>query len=256
MQAISFSWAVWLVYGYLSALLLEVLFEQRFRLRRRFRPLGTISILASGVLFVFGFVYAPDHLTVRARNINGERAIDTHIGGVQWNPAYSDLRIVFQNSTKNEYHNLDFVISSDRFIAAEGETTNAHGVQVFNTSVANDNITVTGTSNAGKSAIVPDDQMKMFVGGVRVTCEKLIKHGGLFEIVLAVAQPRPEFPIPSAAFSAHGKINPNFIMVEAGNTKDFYGAKVKATRVYIDGNYESLGGRPREIHDSYRVEER
>jgi hypothetical protein len=254
-QAISFSWMTYIIYGYLGALMLEVLLERRFRSKCWLRPLGIAALLGFALVFICGFVYACDPLTIRPANIIGDKPEGTKIAGIVWNSAYSDLRVRIENNTDNDYHNLDLILSADHFIVAEAETTNARGVQVYNTVKSADLITVTATSQDGKKTILPDDQVMLFTGGIRVTCDKLIKHGGLIEIVLALAQPRPEFQIPAIAHDAQGKLDPRFAIAESSDLKRFFGAKVDPTKVYISGTFESLGGRPRELHTSYPVKE-
>jgi hypothetical protein len=253
MQAISFSWSVVLVCGYLTALLLEILFEQRFRSKSWIRPLGIVSILVIFALFMFGFVYASDPLVIKARNLTGEKEVGTQIAGIIWRPEYSDFRILFENASDNDYHNLDFVLSTDRLITAEAETTKAQGVQVYNTSKSADAVTITNTSIEGKKSILPDNKVTFFTAGVRVTCEKLIKHGGAFEIILAIAQPLPAFKIPSNAFDSQGKLNPDFLMVEGGDMGAAYGPRINATKVCLKGSYESLGSRPRKLQNCYPI---
>lgn len=252
MQAISFSWAVGLVYGYLLVLLLEVLYERRFKSKRWLRPLGVTVITAVAALFIFGYVYARDPLKIRTRNLTGEKAAGTQIAGITWKPEYSDIRIVFQNNTDNDYRNLDFVLTTGHLITAEGSTISTGPVSVYNTITGPDVVTMTMTSE-GKKTVIPDNRTVFFSGGVRVTCDKLMKHGGVFEIVLAIAQP-PE--VPKAAFDSSGKLIPGFIMLLTVDKGEFpYGPRVNITTVDVNGSYESLGGRLRKVHDSFSVEQ-
>ena len=249
MQAISFSWSVYLVYGYMGVLLLEVLLERKFRTNRWLRPVGVFAILILAASFVFGFVYAPDPLSIRVRNINGDKDSGTKVGGIAWRPEYTDSRIVFSNTTDNDYHNLDFIVSLDRLITAEGQTTNTPGVQLYNTIAGPDVFTITRTSAEGKKNILPEERTTPFAAGIRVTCDKLIKHGGTFEVVLAIAQPL--VPMPSEAFDSLGNLNPRFMAVVNVGRDAAYGPRVSALTACVNGSYESRGSRPRQVHNCY-----
>jgi energy-coupling factor transporter transmembrane protein EcfT len=255
MQAISFSWTIRIVYGYLGVLLLEVLLERRFRTRWWFRPIGVAAVLALGAAFVFGFVYAPDPLIIKAKNLSGEEVPGTKIAEIEWRSEYSDLRVLFENNTDIDYHNLDFIVSTDQFITAQGETTKSNGVRVYNTSKSTDIVTFKAPAPNGGKIILPQGQVTFFSIGNRVTCDKLIKHGGAFEIVLAIARPSVQFPRPPEAFDSQGQPNPDFIMTESGDRNFAYGTRINATKICVTGSYESLGNRPRQINNCYAVKE-
>jgi hypothetical protein len=140
--------------------------------------------------------------------------------------------VYFRNDSDDDYNNLDVVITTDRFISAQAQTTNLAGVQIFNTPTGQDAITSSYIDNkTGKLTYTPENKVLMFTGGNRLICNRLPKHTG-FEIVLAITVP-PELGKPGIS--------------------GMYRERTAATEVHIEGTYEGLAKKPHRLDITYPV---
>lgn len=237
MLDISFLWSALFVCLGLTLLIIDPWIEPSLRsytlLLRTSFSLVFVTIL---ILFLSFVVFLPAPLKLTARDFNGAYLPKTKsLYGIEWHKEYSDLRVVFINPTGFAYKNLDFDVEPvGLLVAAEAQTTNLSGVQLFNTENGPDQVTVTLTDKNGKKSYGPQSNIHLAAGTIRVLCDTLPKKSD-FEIILAVRLVPPGVP--------------------ASNPIKAIGSDVRepAKIVHIYGTYQSRAGRPRTINETIKV---
>jgi hypothetical protein len=77
----------------------------------------------------------PTPLVIRSLLINQPYSFGTILGGIKWSSDYRDLRIIFDNPTDDDYHDLDMIVSPDlhnMIIAGIGQISNLPNVTFHN----------------------------------------------------------------------------------------------------------------------------
>jgi hypothetical protein len=227
----------------LLILIIDPWLEPALRVYSRWWRVGfCLPFVICLLAFAYFIVFLPSPLAIRARDYNQDYPPATTIGGIEWKSKYSDLRIVFENPTDHEYRNLDFVARPDLFVAAEGKTSTFEGLQVFNTAIGPDVVTFPQTDKTGKISYAPPEKTLFLSNNIRILCDRLPKHT-LVEIVLAVVQ------VPS-----HEDLQRASNDAAAMKSGSIYGPRTAATTVRMIGSYDSLGGRPHKVDNTYYVE--
>ena len=120
----------------------------------------------------------------------------TKIGGINWNPSYTDIRVVLKNTTNRDYNNLEFIISTDMTIAEIGQVTNLPNIEFEPMGLPPGEIglEVKGANGKTKYRIpltgVP--HMKVFSSGYRVRCPLLSTQRQIDIIIAAVTLKEPD----------------------------------------------------------------
>lgn len=127
MGAISFWWTV--SQGYLLFFLaaMEVCLEPFFQRRKWIRICMVGVLVGAFVWFNIGFVFTPAPLLTRCGTVSGFYPEGTVLSGIRWNPDLRDLRIMIENPSEEDYHDVDVTVRPDFpnvFITAIGETSN------------------------------------------------------------------------------------------------------------------------------------
>ena len=157
-------------------------------------------------------------LNIRALLINQPYSSGTILGGIKWSSDYRDLRIIFDNSTENDYQDIDMIVGPDFpkiIIAAIGQISNIPNV-TFHNPVMQAYLNPNGqpdfkfdkkTGNilgANFIFVAPHEKvegktpLRVYPNYYRIRCEKLPRHM-ILEITLAI-------PIQDIA-KQKGKIN-------------------------------------------------
>lgn len=110
MQTVSFGWFLALAYALFFIIGIEVLGEPALKRFRWVLSFGVLAGMACFVVFV-QFAKAPVNLEAYVRP--GSHPANTSIGGIPWDPHFTDLRIALTNPTDDDYKDLDVVIVPD-----------------------------------------------------------------------------------------------------------------------------------------------
>jgi len=252
MQAISFGWTIGLIFAYLAVLLCQVLVDDKFRSKTWLRPTGVVITVAVAGWLWFGFIRAPDPLTIETRVHNGEHQ-QGKVHSIEWRSEYTDLRVQINNDTINEYDHADITVISPpgAWIAAADTAADAQGcrvIVVLNT--AEENII---DSKTGKRSYREESDYQALRSTVllkrkaRLVCDRLVAHSSV-EMVLALATPPPGFNIPSSGPDAAILVTSDSL---AKPVRLGVNPTIKHVRVIY--SFESVGGRPRRGDNSYPI---
>jgi hypothetical protein len=251
MTDISFIFSTSFVYLGLLVLIIDPWIEPSLKkVPIRWRGIPSLIFTIPLVLFSVFVVFLPSPLEVAARDNAGTYPDGEVIGGIEWNPKFSDVRVVFRNSTTHEYRNLDFTVSTGYLIIASAQTSNLPGVTVYNTAAGPDQVLGSAKDVRGNTVYLSYKNTTFASGGIRFTCDRL-PRGMALEIILAVIN------LPKTATRFSYPVDPNLLVTlvrnREGSNLDQVGPKVIVDEVGIAGTYESLGRRPHRIHSVYPV---
>lgn len=172
------------VLAWLSAALFSLAFCDyisgviRSRFRREAQVLGTVILLT----LTFFLVSHPKTLNWSAWSNNGDYLPGTVIGGIKWRPDFSELRMVIENPTSEDYTDLDITITPDIAIAEAGQVSSLPGVSFLNGAEGSD------FYGSGKDPKTGKPFQQRFAGPIsssnRVLCSKL-PHNAVLHMVFA-----------------------------------------------------------------------
>jgi hypothetical protein len=222
----------------LILLLIDPWIEPSLRLANVTWKIGLSAIfLIAFISFLHWIVFLSAPMKITARDYNEDYLPNTHtLFGVEWKEDYSDLRVVFENPTDFAYKNIDFNIEPiGLLVAAEAQTSNLSGVQLFNTKKGQDIVTMTSTdTKTGKKSYVPQKDEQFMAGTIRLLCDTLPKHS-MFEVILAV------------------HVIPEGILVREQPRRPLFTSRLPAKLVRVYGTYESRGGKPHDVEKTMPV---
>jgi hypothetical protein len=244
MQTVSFGWFVTLAYALFLIIGIEVLFEPTLKRIRWF-----LLFLVLAVMVWFGnsvhFAKAPVNLNAYVRP--GNYPANTTIGGVSWDPHFTDLRVAVINPTNDDYKDLDVAIVPDTWIyeasllstGADCQLSRLEGnVISVATAATGGDLTVTAR-RVGNGLETYDNLGNIYKplaseNGYRLSCTKVPKHYTV-QIVFASVRIRPDLlKRPALSPGATG------LIVEEVNTKnifDLLGPKPTVNEVFFNGAY-------------------
>ncbi|MGA2905798.1 MAG: hypothetical protein ABSD98_18390 [Candidatus Korobacteraceae bacterium] len=117
MGAVSFIWSAGLGYVLVILALAEIWFEPMFN-RRFLRPILTLLVVSVCLWFSLKVVFVPAPLQINAVCHSGHYPKGTEYNGINWEPYFSDLRVVIANRSDSDYDDMDIELRPDVYIAA------------------------------------------------------------------------------------------------------------------------------------------
>lgn len=132
--SIQFWWAVAFIYAGLCLFILDLWVEPEFKNRRFWRLSGTAVLVCFLLMFTWGIVLVPGPIELEAIGIPGDYPVGTKIAGINWNPAFSDVRISITNQSEQEYDNLNFVLGVSGYIIQAAVQNENSGCTLMSTS--------------------------------------------------------------------------------------------------------------------------
>lgn len=241
MTGISF----WLFCGFLClgavVLGIDPWFDPSFRTRWiGWRVLTSLMMLVFFVLGIY-LIVLPAPLMVNPMDRAVEYDPGTEIAGIQWRPDFSELRVILGNSTEQNYTNLDLYVTVDIPAVAVKQLT------------INPNCTVelVGIPEGFESRGGRIHATKV-IGGInraRLICDRFPKRSNI-EVVFVCAQP------PFGETRAQNCELASYVLGRIGGglkEDESHETKLSAEKVCVKGTYESLGGRPNRIEQTFSV---
>jgi hypothetical protein len=148
----------------------------------------TISRLAVSLFFVVAIaaftryvVFLPAPLTVEPSADIGNYAAGTRVGGMSWEPYYTDFRITLTNRSDYDYTDLDVALITDMQVMAKGEEPLNPNVYFLDVGQHVDARMIDPTTK--KEVIVKTSQNE-----ARMRCGLFPKHS-MVEIIIALVDP-------------------------------------------------------------------
>src|SRR6202142_1072834 len=208
---------------------------------RIFLTLAMSSFVGLGLCCIAGWrpLLSQFRASLFAMVNDGNYPSGTNIGGIDWSPRFSDLRIVVMNASDSDYNDLDLTLQPDVSVAAIGQISNLPDVSF--SPVADPTYSITFVDGATKRQTAIPLVLVSSDGGYRVRCVLLPRKRKL-EIIMAVGE-IIDFPKP-------GKGNP------AGVLKKDYVLRIglKDNQTQKDtGNWYGYGrDGPKKIEEIYK----
>jgi hypothetical protein len=175
---------------------------------RRWKTIsGTLTAIAT-----LGLIYwrlaIPVTLNWTSTSNVGNYLAGTEIGGIKWEPQFSDLRVMITNPTDHDYDSFDFTVAPDAGIIRAGEVGSL-GAKLISNSKLQDVYSSGVDPTTGKPFQQHWDHF--ITGSYRILCDK-IPHGLTLQLVFAT-----------------------------GDMNAILGYKTKATKVHVYGTYHVFG---------------
>jgi hypothetical protein len=169
-------------------------------------------------------------LTIKASSFAGEYGPKvTTIAGVAWKPIYTDVRVIIENDSDDDYQNVDLFISSDLMTIYPAQITRLPGVTLIPepTPMKLPPTLVIGQDAQGKDVTIPTVPLTADAGILakryRLLCNNL-PHGAKMELLL-----------PSIATNKFG-----------GDPNKYFAPKRDAKEVKVVGQF-LLAGKKRTV---------
>lgn len=201
LAGMSFAWLLAFVYFTFLLLLIEGLVEPNFSHPWLKWP-SLAAVVAGAIWFTISVTCAKAPLDTSAYAMRkGDYRAGTVIGGITWNPRYTDLRILIKNSSDDDYQDVDLTLVPNEMTVDAAILKDPAGgcrltpIETSTTKIAvngkikeeGSSITMTRNRNDGE---VHDTEGNIYVtlfrqDGYRLLCSK-ISPNAVIEIVSAV----------------------------------------------------------------------
>jgi len=238
MQPQFFWLSVALVYGGLFLLGLDFYFEPDFS--RRFKWVGEILLLSAIAFFSLKFVFVSAPINVLYVFSDQEYVIGATINGIAWRPTFSELDVIVNNPTDDNYDDINILVRPDYPVATIRQLSNLGDVSF------EDYFGVTNTlmiQEIGKPAVP-----MVFLAtnaGYKVHCGRIPPKSSL-RLVMALVNFKPA--VIKNTFPVMNEIETSDFVLEQTITEKGSNAKFS----YFFGNIEnnSYAPRPKSTHFS------
>jgi hypothetical protein len=206
----------------LLVFLLDFLYQPQVKQSCLMIAAGVVVFASIVGLFARYVAFLPAPLEVTAMWWGGYYDSGTNVGGIQWKPQYTDVRLALVNRSETDYKNLEVSIvpaESGIAVAELGQITNVPNVSFIGHKFET-KFSLTKVDGGFVQKFSSLDRPSIL--GKRIRCENLPKHD-LLQIVIALVT-----------------------VDSAGETLD---VKPQPKRLRLVEEYETIGGRPHKVEE-------
>jgi hypothetical protein len=226
-----FTYFIGFVYAALLISIIDSILEKPLG---KFRFVLAASYLSIIIFVTWGIVFVKAPVEIQVAGIPGDYPLGTTIAGINWNPAYSDIRISLTNQGHSDYLDFDMKLVVDGYIIEAVLQNDFAGCSLMSTSP----VVEMHLSGTDPKTGLPFQQPFIPIGKNaprRLRCDKLPSKV-LLTIVVAVANLDFNF--------AHATTS---VLPDA-----FYGPKRMPKWVTVSGTYK-VGLKPYELNQKISV---
>jgi hypothetical protein len=218
-----FWWAVGFFYVGLAVLGVDLYYEKMPPIKKGiFWSAGFTLAAVIGIKVVF--VSAP--LRVEMLFFHDEQPNIRDLGGIDWRPPYSELRISIWNTSKVDYDDLNILIRPELPVADAAIVGNNY----LGASIESEKPVIFVFNISGPAQPKIDKQLVLLASetGFRLRCARLLKEGGHIDIVMAILGDRDELLSKAASGFLKGAADKDFCeawTIVSSNQLVIYGYK-------------------------------
>ena len=251
MIPLSYPWTVALAYCLFGLSGVEVIRERS--LRGRPRLVAAILVIAATAWFTIVGPLSHAPLKALAYSLPGDYSPGVEIGGISWNPHFTELRVAVTNPTADDYHDTDILLKPDAWIYRASMIINASQCELLPVRGKTD-IHVVNKSKGGATQVtatvngsgldVYDNAGDIFTTfaseeGYRLRCTTLPSHYTV-QIVFALVDVGPFHQPNNLVHETQRTWGKSVLIVEevaVENVLDILGPKPSSKKVFLTGSY-------------------
>jgi len=236
------------LYLFVCILAIDLYYEPWFK--KQSLPVRSVEILLMLSILMLcnvAVVFAPAPLEVTSYVRPTAHLHDNVIAGVSWDSHFTDLRVALENTTDNEYHDIDVIITPDNwsYKASMAHSTSRCELSRIDSEVigvARIGTAGTLTVTAPRIGDMYDSQGNTYSilgtkGGYRLRCPVLPSHFAVEIVFALVSIPNDLATLPATPVGGRGR---RMIVSEYSGTNDVFdllGPKPSAAKVVVSAKY-------------------
>ena len=216
------------------------------------RAVWSIAIcsgLSLAAYYTFWTIVIP--LKFNATSSAAVQPVGAKIGGLDWKPYYTEVRLFIGNNASIDYKDIDLVIKPDKAVTASGQVTNIGGVSIefHDFPIARPEWITTDTRERAAIPVIALASTR----GYRIRCDVLPRHS-IIELVFAAVSvnDKPTTVELDKLFKIKYKDGTSVWFAHSSHSEQVFGPRPEVASIAVEGQYIA-GGQKVTIRETLSV---